>query len=59
MKGPTCRHRPLSLPEMTLRNPASDVHDIVCGAKRSLHVLSQGVESVPAYVHSATNVEWF
>lgn len=34
---------------MTLEDPASDVHDIVCGAKRSLHVLSQGVGFVPAY----------
>lgn len=37
------------------RDPASDVHDIVCGAKRSLHVLSQAVESVPAYTSQPLN----
>jgi hypothetical protein len=40
---------------MTLGDPASDVHDIVCGPKHSLHVLSQGVESVPAYTVQRLN----
>ena len=49
-RGPNLSSQVFDFAPMTLRVPASSVHDIVCGAKRSLHVLlAQGGEPVPAY----------